>query len=292
VIINPAAGGARSGYFSKVVAELRRLDCAVEVRATTPAPGDAERLAREAEAEFDVIVAAGGDGTVNAVANGMRDQARPLAVIPLGTANVLAKEIAMPRDPQAVAAVIAGGEAREVWPGRVEDRLFIAMAGAGFDADVVARVDSRLKRLVGRLAFAWAILVCLRRYRAAELVVEVDGVVYPAASLVIAKGRLYGGRFVLAPAADIHVPTLHAVLFQRSGRLAVLRSLAAMVTGLTHRLPEITIVRGRSIRLSGAASAALHVDGETFGLTPAAVALADRPVRLIVPDPAARGRRR
>src|SRR5205823_13024267 len=114
----------------------------------------------EAEADFEVDVAAGGDGTLNAVANGLAGTNRTLAALRLGTANVLAREIGLPRDPERLAELIAAGPARPIWPGRVDSRLFLVMASSGFDAETVAAVNPRLKRRLGRLAFAWAIAMC------------------------------------------------------------------------------------------------------------------------------------
>ncbi len=135
VIFNPAAGSARrrAQRLRRIIAELERRGCKVAVR-PTQGPGDALRLARDADAHFDVIVAAGGDGTVNEVANGVFAASRPLAVVPLGTGNVLANEIGLPRKPQDLARLIAEGAPQPLWPGRAGDRLFVAMTGIGFDA--------------------------------------------------------------------------------------------------------------------------------------------------------------
>src|SRR5204863_6128250 len=119
-------------------------------------PYDAERLAREADADFDVIVAAGGDGTVHAVVNGLRGRAIPIGMVPLGTANVLAREIGLPRRAAPLAALIAAAPARPIWPGRIGARLFVMMASAGFDSETVAAIHPLLKARAGRLAFACA----------------------------------------------------------------------------------------------------------------------------------------
>jgi Diacylglycerol kinase catalytic domain len=179
IIVNPAAGRMRSRRrrLDRVVGTLQRLGCPVTVRDAAGGPGMAEALARSAEPEFDVIVAAGGDGTVAAVVNGIAAAPRPVAILPFGTANVLAAEIGVPGDVEAQAAMIAAGPARPFWPGRLDGRLFVISAGAGFDAAVVAAVDPRVKRWGGRLAFAWASLVCLMRHRDRELTLKVDGVV-------------------------------------------------------------------------------------------------------------------
>src|SRR5581483_4061925 len=163
ILVNPAAG--RVG---RVAAALERRGVAVTIRAGEP-PQGVEQLAREAEPEFDALVAAGGDGTVAAAVNGIAAAPRPLAILPLGTANVLARGLGLPRRAAALAEIIATAPARDFWPGRIGDRLFVAMASSGFDAAVVAAVDARLKRRAGRLAYAAAMLSCLRRYREPEL---------------------------------------------------------------------------------------------------------------------------
>jgi diacylglycerol kinase (ATP) len=212
--------------------------------------GDAERLARAAEPDFDVIVAAGGDGTVNAVLNGLGENPRALALVPLGTANVLAREIGLPHRGDALAALIAEAPAQPVWPGRVGGRLFLSMAGIGFDAEVVAAVDSGLKRRIGRLAFLWAILLQLLRHRRRELTISADGGEHRAAALIAARGRFYAGPFLIAPAANLGEPMLDLLLFNYPGRIAALRYLAALVLGRLPRLKSVTRLRARHIRVS------------------------------------------
>ena len=266
-----------------MVAALERRGCAVVLRRAGPASGDAERLAREAEAEFDLIVAAGGDGTLNAVVNGMEAAPRAVALLPFGTANVLAREIGLPRDPERLADLIAAAPARPVWPGRVGDRLFLTTASSGFDAETVAAINPRLKRRAGRLAFACAILACLWRYRANELRVQVDGMDHRAAAVIAAKGRFYAGPYVVAPRAELAEPMLDFVLFQRSGRLAVLRYLAALLLGRLLRRRDITVLRAREALVSAAGAAPVQADGEIVARLPVRIAIAERPLQLVRP---------
>ncbi len=243
-------------------------------------PGDARRLAQEAEAEFDLIVAAGADGTVNEIVNGLASS-RPMALLPLGTANVLANEIGLPRRPAELAELIAQGLGQPVWPALVGERLFVAMAGIGFDAETVAAVDPRLKRRFGKLAFAAAAMHCLWRSRQREFVIRTETGSYRAASAILAKGKFCAGGFRLAPRARIADPNLQIVLFRRGDRMAVLRAVAAMAFGMLHRLPEITIVTARSARLDG--SGLCHADGEVVAELPLAARIADRPLLLVQP---------
>jgi len=296
IIVNPAAGRLRGlrRRLDRVVAALRRRGCAVTLR-HAGAPGDAERLAREAEAEFDVIVAAGGDGTLNAVLNGIAGNvaalSRPLALLPFGTANVLAHEIAMPRDPEGLAAVLAAAPARPVWPGRIGERLFLAMASSGFDAAVVAAVNPRLKRHFGRFAVVWAILACLARYRPCELSVRIGDIEHRAAAAIAAKGRCYAGRYVVAPEASLAAPSLDLVLFERDGRLAALRYLWVLLRGRLAARPDVRIVRCRGALISAAQALPVEADGDIVGRLPIAVGVGPLPVLLVQPGPAAANRR-
>ena len=284
IILNPAAGrsGSSRRWLGRVVAALEERGCTVVVRRTEPASGDAERLARQAEPEFDILVAAGGDGTINAVVNGMA-AARPLALLPLGTANVLTREIGLPRRPELLAELIAAGPARPIWPGRVGERLFLTMASSGFDAETVAAVNPRLKRYVGRLAFAWAVVLCLWRYRASELRVRVDGADHRAATVIAAKGRFYAGSHVVAPRANLAEPMLELVLFRRSGRLMVLRYLAALLLGRVARRTDVTFLRSREALVSGAESLPVQADGEIVARLPVLIGIAEQPLRLVRP---------
>jgi diacylglycerol kinase (ATP) len=290
VIFNPAAGRERchAKRLSRVVAELERRGCAVTVLPTRAA-GDAERLAREADPAFDLIVAAGGDGTVNEVANGIFAASRPLAVLPFGTGNVLANEIGLPRDPRQLARLIADGTPKPIWPGRAGDRLFLAMIGVGFDAEVLGALDPCLKRRIGKLSFIWAILLCLRRYRRSEFIVSTEGGADRVATAIITKGRLYAGRFVIAPDAQLDARLLHIVLFRRAGRVAVLRYLCTMLLGRLHRLADVSIITARHASIAASEPAAagpsvVETDGEIRGQLPLAIEIAERPLLLVQPS--------
>lgn len=291
IIANPAAGHGRRGRsrLRGIVEALEQRGCRVVLRETR-APGDAERLARTADPGFDAIVAAGGDGTVNEIVNGLADaaQAAPvLGVLPLGTGNVLANEIGMPRRPAALARVIAEAPPRPIWPGLAGGRRFLAMAGVGFDAAVLAALDPRLKRHIGKFAFIWAICWCLLRYRRREFVVEADGREQRAAAVIVVKGSRYAGNFVVAPAARLDLPLLHAVLFRRPGRLAVLRALTAMALGMLDRLPEVSVLAVRTLTLAAGGGPAqadgVEIDGEIVGRLPIAISVARDPLLLVQP---------
>ncbi|MGE0094287.1 MAG: diacylglycerol kinase family protein [Alphaproteobacteria bacterium] len=281
VIHNPAAGGwRRKRRFARALAELERLGCHVEVR-RTDARGDAERLARAARTEeFDLVVAAGGDGTINEVVNGLVQSGLPLGVIPLGTANVFASEIGLPSDIQAAASFAARAPIVPVHVGRANGRCFSLMAGAGFDALVVAGVDGRLKRLCGKCAYVTESLFRMAAWRSRPYVVTVDGSRHEAASIIVAKGRYYAGRYVVAPSAHLSLPSFQVVLFRKGGRLAVMRYGIALLLNVIPRLPDVEIVEGRSVEIEGPPGEPVQGDGDIVASLPLRVAIADRLLRV------------
>jgi diacylglycerol kinase (ATP) len=287
IIVNPAAGRARSveRRLGRFVAALEGQGCRVVLRRAGASVGEVERLAREAEPVFEAIVAAGGDGTVNAVVNGLAGRPLPVGVLPVGTANVLAREIGLPRDPEALAAIIADGPACPVWPGRIGGRAFVMMASAGFDSEIVAALDPALKERAGRLAFVWAFLVRLWHYRACELIVRADGIDHRAGGVIAAKGRHYAGPFVVAPHASLTDPAFELVLFRGAGRWAILRYAVALFLGRIARLGDVAILRAGTAMVIGERSVPVQADGEIVGHLPATIAIAEHPLLVIRPVP-------
>ncbi len=284
LVQNPVAGQRRAPFFEALRQALAREGVHVTLE-RTGARGDAERLARAGalSGTFDVVIAAGGDGTVNEVVNGLAGHGVPLAIAPLGTANVTAREIGLPRQPEAIARVIATGATRRVHLGLVEGRLFSAMTGAGFDALVAHGVSLRLKKALGRAAY---VIECFRRvvpYDVPALECLVDGMPATVAGLIASKGRLYGGAFVCAPAGDLARDSFELVLFERRGRAALFRSSWGLVRGRLDRCPGVRIVRARRIEIRGPAGQPLQVDGDVIARTPAVIELAPVTLDLVVP---------
>jgi len=281
VVFNPAAGPRRRRKLKRVLAELRRLGCAVTVRATA-ARGDAEAIARAADrGACDLIAVAGGDGTFNEVINGLGDRRLPLALIPIGTANVLAGEIGLLGDEAMLARAIAEGIPRRIYLGHANGRRFAMMLGVGIDARIVEGVDPRLKRIAGKFAYVVSGALAVLRYRRVRYRLSIDGAPYAGASAIIAKGRFYGGRFVLARGARLDQASLHVVLLERPGRWNVLRYGLAIALQRLHRLADVRIIEARSVTIDGPAGERAQADGELAGTLPLDVGLSREPLLLI-----------
>lgn len=288
IIFNPTAGRRGRRRFEATLAALRNFGCDVELR-ETDGPGHAEKLARTATPEAgDVLVAAGGDGTINEVVNGLvgRDGpagALPLGIIPLGTANVLAAEIGLGGEPGRVARTLAEGSIRPVSVGRAGDRVFTMMAGAGFDAHVVAGVSAALKRRIGKGAYVWESARQLWRFGFPDYRVTLDGVERHAASVIVAKGRYYGGRFVCAPEARLQDPGFQVCLFEGRGAWNAVRYALALGFGRLAKLPDVAVVPAREVRIDGPRGDPVQGDGDVLGHLPITIRVLPDVLRLAMP---------
>lgn len=283
VIFNPAAGRRRGRRLQRVLAALERRGVVVTLRVTM-APGDAERFAREATIdECDRLVVAGGDGTINEALNGIADPEMPLAIVPLGTANVLAHEIGLGSGARAAARAIVEGSPQRIALGRANGRRFVMMAGIGFDAAVVARVNARLKRVVGRFAYAIEVARTIMRNSPISYEFTIDGVAHRACSAIIANGRHYGGPFVVAPQARLADPTLQAVLFGRGRRRDIVRYIVALAMGRLWRLDDVTTVAARRIEVREPAGAPVQGDGDIFASLPVEIDVVPRALTIVMP---------
>ncbi len=283
VVFNPAAGRSRRDRLETVVENLQSLGCEVSLR-ETEAPGHAEHIARDMDPSMaDILVAAGGDGTVNEVVNGLRGKNVALAVIPLGTANVLADEVGLGRKPAAIAQAIATGPLKPIRVGTANGRRFVMMAGAGFDAEVVDGVRLDLKRVIGPLAYVWEMIRQAFIYRFNDCEIEIDGVVYRAVSAIVCNGRSYGGPFTAAPKARLEDDSFQVVMFARRGWFNVARYGVALLLGRLPHLPDVSIVPGRQVVLKGGDGAPLQADGDILTRLPAQIEVDAEPVRLAFP---------
>ena len=255
--------------------------------AETQHAGHATELARQAVRQgARLVVAAGGDGTIADVANGLAGSTARLGVIPLGTANVLAHELSLPFRPQAVAAALAFGRTRTLWPGlvrgRLGDRLFVQMVGVGLDAQVVHRLSLPMKRLLGRGAYVLQTLRELTRYGYPAIRMRVDGADMTAVSAIVSKGRLYAGRFTLAPAAAPTEPGLTLALFDHGGPAAAAMYAGALPFNLLPFAPGVRLLQVRQVEFHDDQAVAAQADGDPVGTTPLHVSDAAAPIRVVV----------
>ncbi|HXF51153.1 MAG TPA: diacylglycerol kinase family protein [Dehalococcoidia bacterium] len=290
VIYNPAARGAPS------LADVREALAGVASEGwegdvvATDAPLHAVELAREAAAAgIDVVVACGGDGTVNEVINGLVGAETTLAVVPAGTANVWAKEARIPRNLRRAFRELARGERRRIDLGRATlaggtPRYFILVAGVGFDGTVVDHVSPLWKARLGAASYvlhgAWDAL----SLRAQPARVRVDGEALATGLFwaTVSNTRSYGGAVTLSPAARVDDGALDLTLMTRGGPVSVASYLARAFLGTLDRSPTAVVRQVRSFEVE-TAGFAVQVDGEYLGETPALVDVVPGAIETVVP---------
>jgi YegS/Rv2252/BmrU family lipid kinase len=248
--------------------------------------GHAAELARDAACRgYRLVVAAGGDGTIADVANGLIDSPCRLGIIPLGTANVLARELGLPFAPRAVAAALAFGRTQPVWPGVAQSadgkRLFVQMLGAGFDAQVVHRLNLPLKRAIGRAAYAVQSLRELARYRFEPIRLRIDGVLVETGSVIVSKGHLYGGGYMLAPGATPTARGFTVAMFSGRGPLSAMAYGAALPLNLVPRMAGVRMIRAEEVEIETHRVPA-QADGDPAGEAPLTVTNAKAPINVVV----------
>jgi diacylglycerol kinase (ATP) len=292
IIFNPTAGRRRQGFLEDVCDRLTARSWAIDLKATQ-ARGDAEALAHaiallpKAERP-DLLAVAGGDGTIGEAINGLiavdAREPMPFGIIPMGTANVLAAEIGLDVSADVIAATLDARHARPIFVGRANGRAFTLMVGAGFDAHVVAHLDGALKKRIGKLAYVWQSLREMRRFRFPRYRVSIDGgAPLEVASVIVAKGHFYGGRYVVAPEARLGDAGFEICLFEKSGIVHALRY--ALALGL-NRLPQAAgyrIRRGARVTITGPEGDPVQGDGDVIGYLPMTIDLAPHPLSLVMP---------
>lgn len=292
VIFNPAARGGKARHFHRHLDDIASQGA---LKATT-LPGDARRLATEAVADgFELIVAAGGDGTVNEVLNGIGDASDGFArvrfgVLPLGTVNVFAREIGLPlRIERAWETLQRGRETRLDLPrvefsakGARQRQYFIQLAGAGLDARAIELVSWPLKKKFGPLAYIIAGIKASRG-RLPQITAHIDGQSVTGELILVGNGRYYGGPFEFFPQADLRDGLLDICVLPRANGLTLLRCLPGL---LVRRRPPARAVqrfRASTFELTSDASGAFELDGEWAGNLPVTFSVGREQLRVVVP---------
>jgi YegS/Rv2252/BmrU family lipid kinase len=260
-------------------------------RYQTDGPNSAGAIARRCiEEGTDLIVAAGGDGTINEVVEGMAGSGVPLGILPGGTANVLANEIGLSGSLERAAEKLLTCELRRVPVGRIamngngQGRHFLLMAGAGLDAHVVLQVDPVLKARFGKLAY-WAAGApeFLRRLEVFQ--VEVDGARHDCSFALISKVRNYGGDFEIASDVRVCDDRFEVVLFEGHNPWRYLIYLTGVAMKQAARLPGVRVLRATNVTMMPVNGDQVHlqVDGEYAGQLPAKVSVVPDALTLLVP---------
>jgi diacylglycerol kinase (ATP) len=284
VILNPTAGSPEHVRSWQERAESLAGDCPVRV---TSHSGEAETLARRAVDEgFARIVAAGGDGTVSQVANGLAGSNAILGVLPMGSVNVFAMELGLPlHNLQRCWDIIEDTNLRLVDMPSANEKYFVQLAGVGLDAQVVKETSLAFKRSFGPLSY----LISAAQIAAREppkLFIESEHTSVEEGSFVlVGNGRLYGGPFPFFKQAVMDDGLFDVVIFKRLGYLEIIRYLQDVVFSADIKVPEIEYFQTRQLRITSEQDVPLEVDGELAGNCPVDFRIRKRALRVLAPTP-------
>ncbi len=288
LIVNPASGSF-SDRKLKVSLEVLRAEFDDILLFYTDKRGDAEAIAREAVKKASrMILAVGGDGTFNEVVNGTAFTDVPVALIPAGTTNVLARELGLPSDIREAAARVIRGRSEYVSLGSIScggadpspPRYFVLMAGIGFDAEAVRRLSKPLKPLLGKGAYVLSGLGCLAGYHPERLGMVIDGMTYGGYGLIVCNSRYYAGRFRVCPEASLRSPSLYVAVLEGGRRRDLLRFVSRVLSNTYSASPGGSCMRAERVEVS--AGADVQVDGDYIGRTPAVIRSHEKALRLVV----------
>lgn len=325
LIGNPAAGRNALRKINEAAAIIKNKGHNVEMLLTGKR-GDAESFAREISQEFSVkssvlkedknsellthnskrlIIAAGGDGTYNEVINGIACTNIPMALLPLGTTNVLAKELNMPEDVEKAVDIALNGKIHTICLGKITinppcppfllkggrgglitphsslpTRHFLLMAGIGYDGETVYGIKKGLKKKYsGKGAYILSGLKTLMRWAPDKLTFTMDGKSCEGYSAIICKTSKYAGNFRIAPDADINKNNLYAFIMHSRNRLDILRYISGILTKKHLKFKDITYQQAENIEVEG--NARIQIDGDYFGMTPARIEIVPDALRLV-----------
>ncbi len=292
IICNPASGGGRSSNAMRELEEtaawLGEHNLPAEV-CETKSPGHASKLAREAvQKGVDMVVAAGGDGTLSEVMQALVGQSTALGVLPMGTANVWARETGVPIRLDQAREVLVHGVRRRVDVGRANDRYFLLMAGVGFDAEVARRVaDGALTQMGLKMVDYFATTGWLAvTHQPARVSIRFDQGkrrTFNALMIVIGNTRLYGGVMTFAKRAVADDGVFDVVTMESGGLFYRLSVLARAFFRRAKLGPKARTIRCRTVHIESTPPLPVQVDGDVIGWLPMTFTIVPSSLSVIVP---------
>jgi YegS/Rv2252/BmrU family lipid kinase len=281
VILNPAARGARTQRLRAAVEQLAHGS----ILCATSGTGQAEALARTAAEEgYEKIVAAGGDGTVNEIVNGIAGHDVALGLLPLGTMNVFATELGLPlNDLAACWRIIQGNRTDRVDLPRANRKHFVQLAGVGLDAQAVKETSHAFKRSFGPLSYLISAVQIASRTPPVLRIESEDAVAVEGSFVLVGNGRLYGGRFPFFKQAVMNDGLLDVIVFKRLNYVDIIRYLQDVMFTPQISSPEVEYFQTKHLRVTSQETVPVEIDGELIGNCPVEFRIRAGGLRVLTP---------
>jgi diacylglycerol kinase (ATP) len=274
IIYNPTSGReAIKKNLPDVLEILENAGYETSAHATT-GEGDAIEAAKLAvERRYDLVVAAGGDGTINEVVNGMAEQEyRPkLGIIPVGTTNDFARALQIPRDIVAAAEIIAKGDRIPIDIGRMNEKYFINIGGGGSLTELTYDVPSKLKTVLGQLAYYLRGIEMLPSLKATNMTIEYDGKLFEGEAMLFLVGltNSIGGFEKLSPSSSINDGMFTLLILKKTNLADFIRIASLALRGEHVNDPKVIYTKANRIKVHSDEKVLLNLDGEFGGVLPA-----------------------
>lgn len=285
---NPAAHRLHPGCEHKldfVASQFRARNAVLDSVATEGPRHVLETGEDRASRGYDLIVACGGDGTINEVGNVAARLQLPLGILPGGTINLLAADLGIPDDLGRACENLFTGAPRSIKAGRADERLFFAMAGIGFDAAVCHRVSAAPKRRSGILAYITAGLRTLPSYKFPTISLRCDGISFNGTQVILSNIPRYGCSWKLAPTASSSGRGLDLGVLKAYSSFDYVQFLLRLASGHQGRPPEWTHYKGWTFALTSSEPVPVQVDGEPHGTLPMDFEVVPKALEILVPKP-------
>jgi diacylglycerol kinase (ATP) len=284
LVFNPVSGKGRSAAAAKVAAAVIERAGVKTIVRKTERSGDAARFADRLSADTDAIVAVGGDGTLNEVVSGLRRDV-PIGLVPVGTANVVARDLKIPFDATAAAKLVVEGTPRPLDVGRIGHRRFVAMVGVGFDGAIVKAVADARNGPITQMAYVAPSIRTLIDHapKPLRLIVDDAPIEGPFFGVLVCNTRGYGGHFSVTPDAAIDDGLFHYVAWRKGERRHLLRYAVAAL--LRRKSGAAAYGAGRRFRIESlnGREVEAQADGDPLGRTPIEIEMLPSAARIFAP---------
>ena len=292
LIVNPIAG-------NKALRSIKNIEDLLNKKASlttfiTQKKGDAELFAKQISSQFSVpssqlIIVAGGDGTFNEVINGIlsskesaaKKKIVTLAFIPLGTTNVLAKELNIPENVGKAVHLALTGTAKKISLGRINGRYFALMAGIGFDGEAVLRAKDSIKKISGKEAYIFSGINALIKYNPSLIEVKTSEGTFTGYTAVVGKAKCYGGNFHVTPQASLTEPLLDLCLFKGKTRKDLVRFIIGVIRERHLNFNDVFYGKFSELEITSNEEVHVQIDGDYFGTLPAKIDVVKDAISLV-----------
>lgn len=290
-IVNPTAGrGDTEEKWEEVKGLIEDIGLDYQVF-FTEAPGEAVFLASEGvKSGFDVLVAVGGDGTVNEVIRGIKEVKHAhdvkLGIIPTGTGNDLIRSLEIPKDIREALRIVKKGHTQRIDLGKIDNGYFLNVVGVGFDAAVANEVNTNINFLTGTAAYIYGVFKMIFKYKSHQMKISIDDKVYSGRYFLVAvaNGKYFGGGLKIAPQADPSDGYFNICLIREVSQMEVVKVLPSVFNGNHINHPAVNFYKGKRVKIESAEEVLVQADGELKGTLPVTFEIQEKAISILVAD--------